>query len=432
MKDKTQITVGTLSCVIVAIALVWAFVFPSSALAQCPSGTSTTCGYNAVFNSSGPVPSAAFIDASAFSTSGDICTRIHAVLTNGYPASGEVIDARGIIPTQPCLTNPWATVTAPSTVLLPAGTIQLAAQWVLPNGTRIIGMGAGKPGTAAVTNLQAQSGFPSGMALIRMGTTASDQNISVEDLRIDGGTASVNGITNAFGHEGSYVRRVSFVDITANALSITSGAANSGPYSDISFFNSSLTAICVSIQAPSRGIHGLRCSGNSSSIAPAAVLLDSPGNFLEDVQIDNFTDGVAIGKRSPTQNDALFNIQGGSNVTNVIHIFSAFSVSDINVMAVGAGGATNTIADDQTRTTLAASSKASVGVYILGERVGPGFSRFTTSPDVPTWVSGNAAIPASTSCSQSGSLYSNTTGTSGGGDTWYVCEGSPSKWANIF
>jgi hypothetical protein len=133
-----------------------------------------------------------------------------------------------------------------------------------------------------------------------------------------------------------------------------------------------------------------------------------------------------------TASTLLFNISGGSNVTNLIHIDGGTSMSSAcppqndtspilvnNVCDLTILGATssagNTIYDQQNNTTLSSATDPTVGMYIIGEQVSAssnniGNSRFTTSPNVPTWIIGTGS-PA-TPCSV-GDLYSITTGTSG-------------------
>src|SRR5260221_674900 len=136
---------------------------PARIAAQCTG--STTCGYNAVFNSSGTVtPSMTFVDASvaAFAAS-DICTQIYNALSfaqnQSPPSTGVVIDARGITSNPgSCGTNstPWTqptkpNITIPSTVLLPPGRINISTTWILPGRTRIVGLGKTQTTIAAIT-----------------------------------------------------------------------------------------------------------------------------------------------------------------------------------------------------------------------------------------------------------------------------------------
>ena len=110
-------------------------------------------GQNAVYNNSNTVVgSSAFIDASMFGGQNTtICKVLHDILnSNSYPATGAVIDARGLPAatgtSMTCTTtnpSPWAGISnpPPSTILLPAGTIIIPGTWVLPNYTRLIGAG---------------------------------------------------------------------------------------------------------------------------------------------------------------------------------------------------------------------------------------------------------------------------------------------------
>jgi hypothetical protein len=149
--------------------------------------------------------------------------------------------------------------------------------------------------------------------------------------------------------------------------------------------------------------------------------LDTISTTIEDVHIDGFYDGILVGANHSARSDVLFNITGGANVTNLIHICgsrtavncpaTAKTVTDISVLGV-ASSAGNTIDDDVTSTTLTNSTDQYVSMYVLGEQVGNGYSRFSTSARFPTWIIGNNAITGSPSC-VTGSLYSKTTGTTG-------------------
>jgi hypothetical protein len=80
-------------------------------------GQTPTAGNNDVYNSSGPKPSSAFIDAQAlfFDRLGsDLCDTIYGLLSGKagfptYPSTGAVIDARGISGTALTCTlgSPW-------------------------------------------------------------------------------------------------------------------------------------------------------------------------------------------------------------------------------------------------------------------------------------------------------------------------------------
>src|SRR5580700_8604811 len=163
-----------------------------------------TPGLNAAVFNSGltPSPSYDLVDATQFS--GDICARISSIFSSYNTSAlidGVVIDARGV-PTANlnCNSgdgNPWASLTADfsSVVLLPAGTITIAATWILPSQTWLLGEG---PDSTIIT-AQGMSGD-----MIDMGaeTTAGTSfncaatgvqdcpGILIEHLGLNGGTSS--------------------------------------------------------------------------------------------------------------------------------------------------------------------------------------------------------------------------------------------------
>jgi hypothetical protein len=376
-----------------------------------------------------------------------------------------VIDARGITSGLNCTSGtPWfqggtSYTNTPATILLPSGLITIHQTWILPNGTRVVGEGAGSSGTGSsgtgITTIQAVSGFTGQM--IQMGpnnnsTTLTPctnfstgcMGVSVEDLTLDGND-SATGIINGQAREHSYVRRVYLYRIPGTGLQVWNNASYSGPYSDITFYNASSAAagtVCVWIDNIStRGVHGLKCVASGSTTPSAAVILDGVGNSVEDVQVQGFGDGILVGKDNPTVNSVLLNIVGGSSVTNVIHICgpvqvtpcpsTANLVADISVMSVARGISVNTIDDDVSLSTSSTTLQdANIAMYVIGDPLKAagstiGYSRFSTSPNVPTWVVQKTTTPPS-SC-VAGSILSNSAGTSG--NTLWVCTGS--TWTDV-
>ncbi|HSZ00508.1 MAG TPA: hypothetical protein VK788_13500 [Terriglobales bacterium] len=244
---------NTRRLVLAIASIFWALASPPLAPAQ-------AVGNNAVYNSTNGVTfSTSFIDASMFlspnSTLGrDVCDAIYRLLSGfpgfpPYPSTGAVIDARGISgATNLTCTHgsPWTegsnTVTVPSTILLPAGTIIIPATWVLPNYTRLVGAGDAldylSTGTVSVgTTLQAclpsvnhcSSSF-SGSDMIDLGTSqlcpASVCNsVSVENLTLDGLGQSLNGIVNTSAKTGSHVDHVSLFQLLGTGLSLSGNAS---------------------------------------------------------------------------------------------------------------------------------------------------------------------------------------------------------------
>jgi hypothetical protein len=452
-----------------------------------------SAGNNAVYNSAGSsvIGSSAFIDASAFgntTTKPTICAIIYGIISTSYPAAGAVIDARGLVDgtnaTFTCATteSPWLSGSTyqdhPSVVLLPAGKITISYTWVLPNNTKIVGLGASTPvtsGTQTGTVITATSSFTgpaSGyspaapVAMIQFGDPGIQTcspgggagvagvcfNISVEDLTLNnagGATQTIDGILNLNSQELTYARRVNLYGITGTGIQVgytnyASQAQNSGPYEQIYYSSQSSSGHCAQIYgAPTRGIHGITCVASSNT--GGAILLDSGSNSIEDASISGFGDGILAGSQSSTSSrpwgNVLSDISGGGTGTNLVRLCSAtnagnctsstaVAVQDITILgATSTGG--NTIQDDVTGTTLANTTDPTVGMYALGEQQALisgttyGYSRFTTSPSVPSWYVGSTQSPSG-SCSN-GSIYS-ATGTSGSGTLWGCIAGG---WVNV-
>jgi hypothetical protein len=455
-------------------------------------------GYNAVCSTSSltcatTAPSAAFIDASAFCPSGgcsgvDFCATVNAALQalqTLSPTLGGVVDARGINPSgaNTCANSPFThpvSVSIPSTILLPSGSITIDQTWTLPDRTRIIGQGNNSPGDilpAGTPNgtevIVESSGFP-GSAMIQMGNSTyctegpnSDQcfGVSVESVFLSGGGNhySMNGIVNDYAGESSYVDHVNFGSVEGTGLMIGLNAANSGPYSNLAM---SAAGQCVAatscvqlgdsnnLPLSTRGIHGMTCTCSSGAGA-VGVALNSSNNTLEDIHFEGFVDGIQAGNTGTVRGNVLLNVNGGSgkdSMTSVIHICESgaprcgtpSSVSDLAIVQAYAqpGGMSDTvkyvIQDDVTSTNIAAgtagTTPTTVGMYILGNQMaGGGYSRFATTPvaPVPSWDVWDSQASTSVSC-QSGSLLSNVKGIAlgtSGNYTFWVCKSG--HWASI-
>ena len=478
MKTARKLTASHCLRTTSVLLLTWLLVAPNRAAAQ-------AAGNNAVYSgttNSSIVGSSSFIDASVLPSTAthDVCFRINYALylltLSPYNGAG-VIDARGINTSNSssssgaltCNYSPWSSSSGQQSftsfpnavILLPAGTIGLkstATPWVLPDRTRIIGVGSGANDTF-VTTLQAGPGVSGPM--IEMGGSSGTpvpcpatsnvcNDVAVEDLRIDGANvAGVIGIQNQYSQELSYVNRVTFYRVKGTGLQVCAsgsmGAQNSGPYTNIRFeYPSGVTpagtTVCAQIiGAPTRGIHGLTCSNLSTTIPSVAVNVDSPSNSIEDVFITGFGDGIQVGANGSAQSNTLLNISGAFGSGNLIHLCAGISCGSSSNVVTDASiiGATNSssggdiIRDEVSSTSV---SDAHVGIYVLGEAVSnAGYSRFTTSPNWPNWSVGSASLTVGSSCT-AGSLYSNTSGSSGSNDTLYVClggSGSGAGWQDI-
>jgi hypothetical protein len=187
-------------------------ICPTPALAQ----VTGTPGNNAVYDQLGNccTGSSAFIDARWIQLS-DFCDTIHGILTSqNYPASGTVIDARGLNvgnATLTCASSPWGSgnnyVNKPSTILLPPGTITIPSTWIVPSGTLLIGEGtttASNPSGIEQTTIQAclqASGcshdFTGGTPILQFGASSGNKGIGVEHPTLNRNNLAVNGLGGA-------------------------------------------------------------------------------------------------------------------------------------------------------------------------------------------------------------------------------------------
>jgi hypothetical protein len=424
--------------------------------------TSFQEGWNGVmYSSSAQVPSYGFVDGVGYvkdsrcSGGCDICQIITNALYdyNGNNANGVVIDTRGIT-SLTCTSadgNPWKNLVnvnpdLSNTVLLPAGTINISASWVLPKNTRL--SGEGPNATIIAANFSTGDIIDMGIAnssdCPAGGAGYNCPDTVVEHLQINGnGNTALNGIVNSWGQELNRVNDVAITGVNVG-LTVSAFAMNSGPYSNISMTN---VAQCLYIGtgttsqnqniSSTRGVHGLTCATTGSSSVPA-IQINGPNNSLEDVYITGGSqqDGVVIASASVANapsvpfGNVLLNISG-SGLKNVIHIESGSggtpSPSDISILGVSRSAGTNLIQDDVAGTTL---TNAYLGMYMLGEPVTQGtnnavvgYSRFTTSTETgaPTWLVGTAA--PSNACAV-GDLYSCTS--SGCSNTLWECDGGGS------
>ena len=489
----TSVAVSTAASILVILSA----ISPAKLTAQVQ-------GNNTVWSSSTTIGSSAFIDASAFTGNGtDLCDTLNYIYTHTpaiIPTTGGVIDARGLNggnTSLTCAASPWngVTSTPPTTVLLPAATIVISAAWILPNQTRIVGEGK------VTTVIQPKSTYSGD--LIDMGSAScpsgvcSDVSIEHLDLGFPGnsytGTNTNNGIVNANSQNNSYVDDVTISNLGGIGLSVS--AANSGPYTNIAYGtnqpNPGSTTPCgtscpvaVRIQSPTRGLHGITCSGdtqtaNQSSILgngaanAAAIQVQANSNTIQDVHTEGFWDGIQIGATANIGSIEVSNVtsgnsgSGGGPVTNTVHICGPFPntstlgacastltgvVSDVTVRDVlnANGVLTATIQDDITGTTisptnnnLTGSPNAFSALYALGRAVSfsgvaAGTSLFTANPslagvdsatNVATWGSENG-IPTTTPC-PTGTLFSNTAGAPMMGEhSLYICIGG-NTWTPV-
>jgi hypothetical protein len=447
----------TFLLIVIGIAVSLSSAQTGQAAQPCSTSTPFICpGDPLTYNvdvSNNPVQtySRAYIDASAskiVQTATDFCTILNTALKalqSFYTNGGGVIDARGVSPAGlascgnsfTATGNPWKSITVPSIVLLPAGTIATNATWILPAGTKLIGEGGEDPGLSdnKVGRTILQSSATSG-AIIQMGSTtggcslaSGHAEVSIENLVVDGKGSAIDGIDNINCGEFSTVKHVAIYHVMGVGLSVSSAAQNSGPYTDITFDTDGTTLTtgtsCANIAASTRGLQKVTCTTGATSLTALdagtyAIYLSAAGNTVQDVRIEGFATGVYVGASNVVVKnvDGDTNPRGSSAQVYVVQIASG--ATDVAIMGVtnncsqslGNCQYSYTIYDGPSNALLPYSTNQFVAMYVLGNAL-PGaansYSRYTTSPTVANWSVGSNG--ASGKCTAPGSLYSNTGGT---------------------
>jgi hypothetical protein len=439
-------------------------------LLNSPTQLHAQAGYNAACTSATAPTNAACslttLDASLLAGS-TICQKIYSALSvlntliPGHTNPGGVIDARSITSGLTCSAaneTPWTSgtsvITTPAIILLPAGEITISTGWIIPDRTRVFGEGERSnpaspyaPGTQIVAasgltgtmiSLGGANLYPNSTTVYPCGVYPGTSDgvcfgVSISDVMLEGNSdTTLVGIANTNSQELSYVNHVNLYGILGTGLSITTTQAqNSGPYSNIvcnpASSYASGASVCVDINGvgDTRGIHGLTATAPSTgSTGPtAAVLLDSNNNTIEDAHFEGFQNGILVGANAGARSNVLFNITGGTGagpMTNVVEISSANTVTTLSIMGVSSGGATNSIEDEDYGSSPLLISDSYVGLYVVGDQISSSvYSRFNTSKQAPSWLSGAVSVSGSCSTVANGTLYSNSSGAAG--STLYVC-----------
>jgi hypothetical protein len=455
--------------------------------------TAQVQGNKTVYNSSGhTAPSTAWIDASAYWTSGgapDPCTILQSILSSGYGSTtypnGAVIDARGLYNSHTpsaglsCLSTetPFDSLSGlssappPTTILLPPVAIAISKTWIVPNNFKIVGEGKLSilAASGTMTDMIDMGGEyeTTGLCDFSSGGTTPCSGIAIEHLQLNGNSVATNGIVNQWAQAQSYVNDVLVTGVLVKGLWVgaptsgTAGATNSGPYTNIYYLGgggsscdsgvSGTCPICADVEVQTQGLHGFTCIGDAGASAKgnAAIYVNASNNTVEDVHIEAFWDGVEVGDVSGTVgNITVENVDGAGNstgvVTNTVHICGAggtclvspTAVKDVTIFQVKNSTANKiSVVDDMTGTSLGNSPTYSMpveGMYALGDTLGTKqFSRFNTDPAAPTWGIGNTSTGSK--CTTPGALYSNTQGISNSKDSVYVCiyNGGSPQWRSI-
>lgn len=467
-----------------AVVSVFALLSIATSGAFAQMGDNAMCATTGCSGTGGIIASPAFIDAGVYGTSTtDLCSKINSALGN-LPLTGGVVDARGLNSGNSAMTcaagtTPWLQgstfTTKPSDILLPAAEICIQSKWIIPDRTRVFGAGMwGSKGTYIYAANKAV-GKPAGCStfsqtfsdteMIDMGyngtptgypstpapcpTSNICTGVAIDGLTLDGSGLDIGGIVNTNSEALSYANQLTIREVlgtsTTPVAALTSSAPGVSRYTNIQSgsggFTDNTTTECVAFSQSSGlgGVHGMTCTG--SNPAPSvAVFLDASSNSLEDLHFEGFGDGVlaaGVGNLLLNVEAATSSIGPGTYAAYLCGSSSGspcptsgVNATDTVVLGLSSGGIStkpNTLRDDVTGTTLLNSTDSSLAMYVLGEAdpssSTSSFSRFSSSPRLPTFGAGDGT--PGTSCSSPGSVYSNWGATyTGLANTIWVCVGT--------
>jgi hypothetical protein len=333
------------------------------------------------------------------------------------------------------------------------------------------------PYTAIINNYAQDASYVNDVAFYKVGAT-TDSGLPVTACSVPAVSGTSVPITTGLCVGPSAVYSGPYTDLDFNGAALCTSSCKAKVNGMVQ--NVPCTCqptACVQIQAQTRGLRGLTCtaasaSGLSPAPARAAVYIDSYNNTVEDVHVEGFYDAIVVGDNPA--NGPNGTIATGNTIRNItsafgsntgptwhtVHICNpASSSQDTNSACQNITGTVTvgdttiyqaqstgpnvpgppafpagTIVDDLTQTAVNSSaSPAFVAMYSVGELAAPNnaYSRFTTAPGpnigaagggIPNWGVGNVPLgTGSTSCSNPGAIYSNTSGISG--TTLFVCSG---------
>lgn len=311
----------------------------------------------------------------------DACIQIQNAIT-ALPEAGGVVNAIGLHGTLPCSANPYGSTTKAVTLLLGSATYVTTAAWVVPNKSRLIGIGRGDSG-ALNSMVQANAvSFPASTAVVSLCSSGQTPcfGVEVELLSID-----CNGVTGCIGGQNSYSQEKSWfsnVLVENNAgdgFLVNFGAQNSGPYSNLEVLPG-ISAVAgttcyhmnvvMSIGVSAwRGLNGATCNANGyTSIPTNAIYLEgvAPGS-VSNVHIEHFTNGITLGSGSGSVSDVIVtNVEcGPDNATSVL-IPSGSGTQNVTIAGVQNSTAASNVLVDQVNSVTMSATTAGLGFYATG------------------------------------------------------------------
>ena len=347
----------------------------------------------------------------------DFCAKVAAAISavNTFTGQGGTVDARGLVGSQTCSTNPFAGNVKGITLLMGSTIVVTDAEWVVPTANRIIGSGR-EVSLAFNTIIKASNVFPTSTPIITLGlfANAPQFGVQVTDLEMDcNGIAGCIGGDNQASQEQSWFRRDLAINAAGSGFQIGSsatpfGAQNSGPYEDLevipnTYGVTATTCIIVTLSPAFRGFSGITCNGDGYSSEPDSAIVfhgTSPGR-IENVHIEHFINGIVLGSTMagpPPFTDyavadiIVENIEAGPDNQNTV-VFLAGPDTDQNIVVMGVENSTmggNTLVDNLNGNTI--DNAVGLGFYAIGNGTAGAQTVYTSRNDIPINFQTNVTV----------------------------------------
>lgn len=291
--------------------------------------------------------------------------KVAAAIAN-LPSTGGIVDARGFVGAQTCAANPFAGVTKPVHLLWGNYTVTTSVKWTLAASSIVIEGIHGQPGENSTTTsfLQAGAGL-NNSAIIEMGDNLSIYfGMRIEWLRIhcNQNTGST-GILMRGLNEFSGLSHVQVSEWLTNGIKIDGGTQITGNF-ELADTNLNVStgagisgdAIFIT-GAQAAGITIRRSSIVANNLQTSAAIhqtaASGQSNFVEDLHVEEFTDGVLADGGGTL---SIINVTAFANTVNAVHVKANTTVTAINIENNGNSAGKPVILNDVTTTSLSSAN----------------------------------------------------------------------------
>ena len=380
--------------------LLFLTLIAATALSQWTKVDSTS-SFNAgrrIYNTNDSV-FAGVVKYAQFYTGASASTKITNAIAD-LPASGGIVDARGLYGAQTFVGDPMADVGSKSvTLILGYGTYTTSSTVSIPTKCQIIGQGRGDSATAG-TVIKAASNFGQNQAVVYLGSSSSAFDSRLEDLTVDASRINGSiGVMATHTQEMSGMRRVLVTNYDSIGVwwkSPSTTAQNSFMENCEVYASNVCAATAIGVWA--QGVYNLKIdkltlNTNGSAQAAVGLRVDGSQGFYNSIHIERHTTGILIGQSVAVDNLALIGISGHTiaTVTDLIKISPNTSSQNISIISVNKGLSTNAILDSIGMPTLPFTATA-VGFYFLGNGSGSSKTRFHSDATIFKSIIGQLSV----------------------------------------